>query len=66
MLKERQIPIFGRGLYEWDNVHVHDLSDLYVLLVGAVEVNNKDLDTELSGANGYYLAGKWASRLGRR
>jgi nucleoside-diphosphate-sugar epimerase len=56
MLKDGQAPLVGRGLSEWDNVHVHDLSDLYVLLVDAIAANNKDLDKELWGLNGYYLA----------
>ena len=56
MLEDGEAPVVGRGLSEWDNVHIHDLSDLYVLLVGAIETNNKALDRELWGANGYYLA----------
>ena len=56
MLKDGQAPVIGRGLSEWDNVHIHDLSDLYVLLVDAKAANNKVLDKELWGANGYYLA----------
>jgi nucleoside-diphosphate-sugar epimerase len=46
----------GRGLTEWDDVHVHDLAKLFVLLVeAAVKGDGKD-DGELWGAKGYYLA----------
>lgn len=55
-LWDGEAPIVGRGLSEWDNVHIYDLSDLYVLLVDAIAANNKDLDKELWGAKGYYLA----------
>lgn len=55
-LRDGQAPIVGRGLTEWDNVHIHDLSDLYVLLLKAIATNDKSLDKELWGANGYFLA----------
>ncbi|RAL07268.1 nucleoside-diphosphate-sugar epimerase [Aspergillus homomorphus CBS 101889] len=47
-------PIIGAGKSIWNNVHVHDLSDLYVLLVEAA-VAGRD-DPELWGARAYYLA----------
>lgn len=53
-LKDGQTPVVGRGLTEWDHVHIHDLSDLYVLFVDAA--NDKALDKELWGTNGYFLA----------
>lgn len=55
-LKTGQAPQIGKGLSEWDNVHVHDLSDLFVLLVEAAVANNKDLDSDLWGYKGYFLA----------
>lgn len=55
-LKNGQAPQVGRGLTEWDNVHVHDLSDLVVLLAEAAVANNPELDSELWGKKGYYLA----------
>lgn len=55
-LKQGQITQIGKGLAEWDNVHIHDLSDLFVLLVEAALANNKALDSELWGHKGYFLA----------
>lgn len=59
-LKNGQAPILGKGLTEWDNVHVHDLSDLIVLLaeaaVKSTEGKNKDIDSELWNEKGYFLA----------
>ena len=52
--QQGQAPQVGRGLTEWDNVNVHDLSDLFVLLVEAA-LSGKD-DPEVWGANGYFLA----------
>lgn len=53
-LKEGQAPLLGKGLTEWDNVHVHDLSNLFVLLVEAA-VSGKD-NPEVWGEKGYFLA----------
>jgi len=55
-LEKGQAPQLGKGLAEWDNVNVHDLSDLFVLLVDAAVANNKELDSELWGPKGYFLA----------
>lgn len=55
-LKNGQAPQVGRGLTEWDNVHVTDLSDLFVLLVDAAVKNAPELDEQLWGKNGYFLA----------
>jgi len=55
-LKLGQAPQVGRGLTEWDNVHVHDLSDLFVLLVEAAVANKPDMDAKLWGKEGYFLA----------
>lgn len=46
--------MIGEGKARWNNVHVNDLADLYVLLVEkAVE---GDKSEELWGEKGYYLA----------
>ena len=55
-LEKGKAPILGKGLTEWDNVNVHDLSDLFVLLVDAALSKNKDLDGEIWGEKGYFLA----------
>ena len=59
-LKRGQSPILGKGLTEWDNVNVHDLSDLFVLLVEAAVKSKagelKDIDAELWNERGYFLA----------
>ncbi|TVY33380.1 Uncharacterized protein LSUB1_G007852, partial [Lachnellula subtilissima] len=57
-LAKGQAPQLGRGLTEWDNVHVHDLSALFVLLAEAAVANkNKpELDAKLWGKDGYFLA----------
>jgi nucleoside-diphosphate-sugar epimerase len=55
-LRDGQAPVVGRGLTEWDNVHIHDLTDIYILFLKAIATNDKSLDKELWGANGYYLA----------
>lgn len=54
VLQKGYAPITGNGKARWNNVHVHDLSDLFVLLVEAAVA--KKLDAELWGAKGYYLA----------
>jgi hypothetical protein len=53
-LEQGQAPILGTGLTEWDNVNVHDLSDLIVLAADAAAVLNKD--PELWNEKGYFLA----------
>ena len=59
-LKRGQTPILGKGLTEWDNVHIHDLSDLCVLLAEAAIKSKagetKDIDAELWNEKGYFLA----------
>ncbi|KAG0652551.1 Aurachin B dehydrogenase [Hyphodiscus hymeniophilus] len=44
----------GKGLAEWDNVHVQDLSELFVLLVESA-VSGKE-NPEIWGEKGYFLA----------
>jgi nucleoside-diphosphate-sugar epimerase len=53
-LKSGQAPQLGKGLTEWDNVNVQDLSELFVLLVEAA-VSGKQ-DPEVWGEKGYFLA----------
>lgn len=53
-LEQKRAPVVGAGLSTWDNVHVHDLSDVYVLLAERAAAAN-DADAELWGAKGYYL-----------
>lgn len=59
-LKRGQTPILGKGLTEWDNVNIHDLSDLFVLLVEVAIKSKagetKDIDAELWNERGYFLA----------
>jgi nucleoside-diphosphate-sugar epimerase len=55
-LKRGQAPIVGRGLSEWDHVHVNDLADLFILLAEAAVKNDKSLDSDLWGSDVYYLA----------
>jgi nucleoside-diphosphate-sugar epimerase len=55
-LKLGKAPRLGTGLTEWDNVHVHDLSDLLVLLVDAAVTNKANVAGELWGEKGYFLA----------
>ncbi|KAK4615487.1 Oxidase ucsJ [Fulvia fulva] len=54
VLQKGYAPIVGEGKARWNQVHVHDLSDLWVLLVEAAIA--KKLDQEIWGAKGYYLA----------
>ena len=53
-LEQGQAPQLGKGLTEWDNVHVQDLSEMFVLLVEAA-VSGKE-NPELWGEKGYFLA----------
>jgi nucleoside-diphosphate-sugar epimerase len=55
-------PIAGVGKTEWDNVHINDLSDLFVKLVDATQDEAKKNNTEIFGPHGYFLAE--ASRQG--
>ncbi|VZH95141.1 unnamed protein product [Fusarium fujikuroi] len=50
-------PIIGAGETEWDNVHVHDLSNLIVLLSERAASNEKHSDEqEIWGPKGYFFA----------
>lgn len=50
-------PIIGPGKSEWDHVHVHDLSDLYLRMVNAAVSPSPEIDSHIWGpAEGYLLA----------
>ncbi|ROW10414.1 hypothetical protein VMCG_02061 [Cytospora schulzeri] len=50
-------PIIGPGKSEWDHVHVHDLSDLYLKMVNAAVSPDPEVDRHIWGpAEGYLLA----------
>lgn len=53
ILEQRDTPIIGKGKACWNNVHVHDLSEVYRLLVEKAAAN--DTSDELWGAKGYIL-----------
>ncbi|CAG7970423.1 unnamed protein product [Penicillium salamii] len=52
-LRLKKGPIIGAGQSIWNNVHVHDLSDVYLLLVEAAI--SRRTDNGLWGADAYYL-----------
>jgi len=54
ILTAKYVPIVGKGKARWNNVHVHDLSDVYALLVDAAIAGNHSSD--IWGAKGYILA----------
>ncbi|KAI8186738.1 hypothetical protein K4K56_005317 [Colletotrichum sp. SAR 10_98] len=55
VLKEGYSPRIGKGLARWNNVHVHDLSVVFELLVeAALDPSRKD-DKEIWGAHGYFF-----------
>jgi hypothetical protein len=54
-LERGKAPQVGRGLTEWDNVHIDDVSQFFVLLVEAAIAHKPELDSELWGPNGYFL-----------
>ncbi|PQE23936.1 nucleoside-diphosphate-sugar epimerase protein [Rutstroemia sp. NJR-2017a WRK4] len=55
-LKKGQAPQLGKGLTEWDHVHVHDLSNLYLLLAEKAVNGSGEDDSELWGEKGYFFA----------
>jgi nucleoside-diphosphate-sugar epimerase len=54
VISKGYIPVVGEGKARWNNVHVHDLSDLYLLLIN--KAVNQDSSTDLWGPKGYILA----------
>ncbi|KAH6672659.1 hypothetical protein F5X68DRAFT_158375 [Plectosphaerella plurivora] len=55
ILKEKFTPKIGKGLARWNNVHVHDLSKVFELLVEAAIDPTRKNDAELWGEKGYFL-----------
>jgi hypothetical protein len=53
ILTGQYIPIIGQGKARWNNVHVSDLAQLFVLLTEAAVENNTD--AKLWNEQGYYL-----------
>lgn len=53
ILNQGYIPIIGEGRARWNNVHVHDLSELYRLLVN--KAAEHDSSEDLWGPKGYLL-----------
>lgn len=51
VLEKGYTPIVGAGKARWNNVHVHDLSSCFALLVNKALAH--DTDPELWGENGY-------------
>ncbi|KAJ0164487.1 hypothetical protein CTA2_882 [Colletotrichum tanaceti] len=49
-------PIVAPGKSEWNNVHVYDLSRLFILLVEATQDGSKNADAEVLGPKAYYVA----------
>jgi nucleoside-diphosphate-sugar epimerase len=47
------VPIIGQGKARWNNIHVSDLAQLFVLLTEAAL--NNDTNPELWNEKGYYL-----------
>jgi len=59
LLKQGYAPIIGTGKVEWDNIHVHDVSSLFVLLVeAALDPSRRGSggadDAEVFGPRGYF------------
>lgn len=53
ILSANYIPIIGEGKARWNNIHVADLSDLYVLLCEAAVAEK--IEPGVWGSKGYYL-----------
>ncbi|EMC97455.1 hypothetical protein BAUCODRAFT_452817 [Baudoinia panamericana UAMH 10762] len=53
ILTTKYVPVVGEGKARWNNVHVHDLSQLFLLLTEAAAAHRPD--KELWGAQGYYF-----------
>ncbi|KAK8043615.1 hypothetical protein PG993_006045 [Apiospora rasikravindrae] len=54
-LKTGYAPVYGTGRTEWDCVHVHDLSQFFVLAVEAALDPAKRDDPEVFGPRAYYF-----------
>ncbi|KAI4859913.1 NAD(P)-binding protein [Hypoxylon rubiginosum] len=54
-LKNGFAPIQAPGLTEWDNVHIHDLGDFFVLAVDAALDPAKSRNPEIFGPRAYFF-----------
>ena len=63
-LKNGFAPVIGKGLTEWDYIHVHDLTDLLVNLVEAAQDPKLLNDPEFFGSHGYYFCEAGAFKWG--
>ncbi|KAL4936689.1 hypothetical protein BDV06DRAFT_88649 [Aspergillus oleicola] len=56
ILQQGYVPVIGKGLARWNNIHVYDLSRLFSLLVSAaIDPKQKD-NAEIWGDKGYLLS----------
>lgn len=53
ILQKGYAPVIGKGKARWNNVHVHDLSNVFALLAEAAVQQN--LSDEIWGEKGYFL-----------
>ncbi|KAH8899201.1 NAD(P)-binding protein [Thozetella sp. PMI_491] len=54
-LKNGFTPVVGTGKVEWDNVHIQDVSSLFILLVDAALDPQKNQNQEIFGTHGYFF-----------
>lgn len=57
-------PIVGAGKTEWDNVHIDDLSDLFLRFVDATQDSSKNTNPEIFGPRGYFFAENGSHKWG--
>ena len=53
ILSAQYIPVVGKGQARWNNLHVYDLSNLFLLLAEAAVAQRQD--NELWGSRGYFI-----------
>lgn len=63
VLQEGYAPLIGAQKTQWDNVHVADLSTLFVTLVEAALDPQRRDDPEVFGRNGYFFCETGAPHL---
>jgi nucleoside-diphosphate-sugar epimerase len=61
-LQLKKGPIIGAGQAIWNNIHIHDLSDVYALLVNAAVAGRND--DGIWGPKAYYLTENGEHRWG--
>ncbi|KAI0882238.1 NAD(P)-binding protein [Annulohypoxylon maeteangense] len=54
-IQDGYAPIQAPGLTEWDNVHIHDLGDFFVLAVDAALDPSKNSNPEIFGPKAYFF-----------